>query len=149
MVPHVAKALLRIRREIDAAELPVDRNWNPRMQQLAGELFRDMRIPEAIVKETSFGQPSDIWIFDSLPEIFRTLARTKIAAKLKANPDDATREQLRAVSGGVKFNDVVRSFSDQEEFTDVVVLAVHSKPTVEDWDSVSYTHLTLPTILLV
>ena len=134
MVPHVAKALLRIRREIDAAELPVDRNWNPRMQQLAGELFRDMRIPEAIVKETSFGQPSDIWIFDSLPEIFRTLARTKIAAKLKANPDDATREQLRAVSGGVKFNDVVRSFSDQEEFTDVVVLAVHSKPTVEDWD---------------
>ena len=134
MVPHVANALLRIRREIDAAKLPVDRNWKPMMQQLANELFRDMRIPEAMVKDASFGQPSDIWIFDSLPEIFRTLARTKIAAKLKANPDDATREQLRAVSGGAKFKDVVRSFSDRGEFTDVIVHAIHAKPTTEDWD---------------
>ena len=134
MVPHVAKALLGIRREIDAAKLPVDRNWKPMMQQLANELFRDMRIPAAMVKDASFGQPSDIWIFDSLPEIFRTLARTKIAAKLEANPDDATREQLRAISGGAKFKDVVRSFSDRGEFTDVIVLAIHSKPTTEDWD---------------
>jgi putative heme-binding domain-containing protein len=137
MVPHVADSLLRIRREIDVAAWPVDRNWNPRMQQLARELFRDMRIPEAIVKDASFGQPSDIWMYDSLPEIFRSIARAKIAAKVKLNPDEATREQLQCLSVDPKRKDLIRTFADEDEFTDIVVMAISAKPDERDFEVLS------------
>ena len=131
-VTPLAKALLRVRRQIDDAELPVDRNWKPRMQQLADELFRDMRIPEAIAKDVSFGQPSDIWIYNSLPEIFRSIARAKIAAKIQKDPAIATKEQLQCISVDRKYSEIVRSFSNRDEFRDIVVMAVKSNPQIED-----------------
>lgn len=128
----VADSLLRVRREIDAADLPVDRNWKPRMQQLADALFRDMRIAESIVRDESFGQASDIWIYDSLPEIFRSMARAKVASSLEANCEKVTRDQLRAISGDSKYSSLVRSFSGNKDLTDIVVLAVSKKPTIAD-----------------
>ncbi len=133
-IANVANVLLNIRREIDAAGLPVDRNWAPRMKQLADELFRDMNIPEAIVKDVSFGQPSDMWMYDSLPEIFRGVARAKIAAKVQTEPAEATRKQLQCLSVDPKYKDLIRSYAGQDEFTDVVVMAISAKPTDGDWD---------------
>ena len=132
-VVNVAESLLNVRREIDATNLPVDRNWTPRMQQLAVRLFRNMSIPEAIVQNPSFGQPSDTWMYQSLPEIFRPMARVKIAAKLQLNPDDATRQQLQCLAADTRYVDLIRTFSDRDEFTDVVVSAVNSKPVADDW----------------
>ena len=131
-VPRVAESLLKIRREIDAADLPVDRNWLPRMRQLAEKLFRDMRIAEAIVGDASFGQPSDVWIFDSLPEIFRELAVAKIASQVEAKPESVTVAQLRCVSGSATHLSLMRSFADRDEFTDVVVKAIYNKPQSVD-----------------
>jgi putative heme-binding domain-containing protein len=129
---RVADALLRVRREIDAAELPVDRNWQPRMGQLATELFRNMNIPEAIVKDDSFGQPSDMWIYDSLPEIFRGIARTKIAGKIQQDPKTATRKQLQCLSVDPQHVALIRSFADEDEFTDVLVMSISSTPVKGD-----------------
>ena len=133
-VTPLAKALLRVRRQIDAAELPVDRNWKPRMQQLADELFRDKRLPEAIVKDVSFGQPSDIWIYNSLPEIFRSVARVKIAAKIQKDPPATTKEQLQCLSADRKYSEIIRSFADRDEFRDIVVMSVRNTPISEDKD---------------
>ncbi len=130
----IANGLLRVRREIDAADLPVDRNWKPRMQQLAEALFRDMRIPESIVQNPTFGAASDIWIYDSLPEIFRNVARVKIAAKIEADPDAATKSQLQSISRDPRFMKLLRMFADRDEFMDVVVMSVHRSPQPEDRD---------------
>ena len=132
MVEPVAAALLRVRREIDAAELPVDRNWKPRMLQLARSLFGDMRIAEAIVKDVSFGNPGDVWMYDALPEIFRQLARAKIAVKMQADPNGGTRQQLVCLAGDPSHVDLMRSLSMRAEFTDVIVQAIHSQPLPRD-----------------
>ena len=129
---NVADALLRVRREIDSSELPVDRNWAPRMQQLAHRLFGDMRIAEAIVNDATFGGPSDMWIYDSLPEIFKELARTKIATRVEDAGDVVSRQQLQAISVNPKYLNLLRSFSGDESFADLIAIAVSTDPTEED-----------------
>ena len=133
-VNNVASSLLAIRRDIDEAELPVDRNWEPRMRQLASMLFKDMRIPEAVVKDSSYGQPSDVWLFDVLPEIFKSLAKSRIAMEVKINREDVSRRQLRCLSADQKYVGLIRSFSDRDEFVDLLVLSVHSNPNQLDVD---------------
>jgi putative heme-binding domain-containing protein len=133
-VALVAEAFLLVRREIEEQDLPVDRNWVPRMSQLANKLFRDMRIPEAIVKNQTFGMAADVWIFDSLPPVFYDAAVAKIAGKIEASPQNVTRQQLRCISVGPRYRDLLRSFSDRVALTDIIVKAIHTSPIDEDWE---------------
>ena len=134
----IAAALLHIRREINAADLPVDRNWLPRMRELATKLFRDMRIAEAIVNDASFGQVSDLWLFESLPLFFHQTAAAKIVARVEADPENVTAGQLRFVVGSASQNPryakLLRSYSTRTEFTDILVKAFYNRPTLADFD---------------
>jgi len=131
-VSQVAESFLKIRREIDAAGLPVDRNWVPRMSQLADKLFHDMRIPEVIVKDPTFGEPADVWMFESLPAVFYDAAVARIASRIQIDPENVTRQQLRCISVAPKYRGLLREFSQRPRFTDIVVKAVHSNPLFED-----------------
>jgi putative heme-binding domain-containing protein len=131
-VATVAERLIRVRSSIESASLPVDRNWEPRMQQLAKQLFAESAIADAVTSHPEFGGPSNIWLFRALPQISQPAARASVAKFVDQNRNAVTASQLRTLTGDFQYDSLVRSFSDQPEFLDIVVQVIATKPTAND-----------------
>ncbi len=129
---EVATLLLSVRRELEALESPLDRNWKPRMLQLAGKLFSKPETAQAVVNQNDFGLAADAWIFSALPRPLQGPAAAKIAAQIVKDPESVTAEQLGCVAATPGFEDLTRSFSSDPRFTDLVVRSIGSSATADD-----------------
>ncbi len=129
----LASNLLKLRESIQAKGLPIDRNWNPRMRELVRSLFRDPELVEEVVG-SEFGRPSQVWMFDALPNAFREQAAASVMDRMLEDRSSVTAEQLRCTIYHRNYLNIVRSFSGDVRFTDMVVLAVGAVPVAGDRD---------------
>lgn len=132
----IAGILLQLKRELIAQGRPIDRNWEPRMEQLAAKLCESDLIAKATVNDSRFGNASNVWLFRSLPAAHHAAARKQIANSIensiKNDSAATTAQQLNCLVGDGNYDSLIRSFSNQAQFVDIVVRAVALAPLPAD-----------------
>jgi len=102
------------------------------MLELARFLFRDETLVRMLVSRSSFGAQKQVWMFDAIPLIHRAKAADRVIQQILDDPDHVTAEQLRCTISHRNHANIVRSFAENPRFTDLVVMAVGSRPNAAD-----------------
>ena len=122
--------------KLERADLKTDRNWVPRMRELAGSLFRqDPSIAENTVVLIS-GRDGQAFLFDELPVALQRPASGVFAAKVRADWEQATPNQLRvaALSGEADSIDLFRQAANYDHLREAAILALAIDPNAADRD---------------
>lgn len=134
----VAKALLGIGSKLERDELNIDRNFYPRLRELANLLFVNSS-PEFATKvaEQITGESSQIFLLDSLPSDAHEAERIAIenfAKRIESDPENVTAAVLRVIIGyeKSKFLPLVRQFSGRPELRPIVAQALTRDPIESD-----------------
>jgi putative heme-binding domain-containing protein len=120
-IARIAKSLCRLRSVMRVSELPTDRNWIPRMQELTRELYRIPGLAMAVVESDFFGQSEHAFLFAGLEGKAKDLAQRNFATVAANDPSSVSRRQLEIVASNTTYKSVLRQFKQDESLFDVVV----------------------------
>ncbi|MFT5302297.1 MAG: putative heme-binding domain-containing protein [Mariniblastus sp.] len=131
----VAAALLGVTKKIKRDGQNTDRNFYPRLKSMTERLCRRIGIEFSLMVATQMkGDPSQVFLFESLAGPARDTALERFAEFVRSNPSDATAEQLRILAdhpAGI-YLPLIRTFAKQREMQDAVIRAVASAPVASD-----------------
>ena len=97
-IEQVTASLLKLENKFRNAELPRDRNWNPRVSELARVLFQNKRIAQAFVGHAEFGFPGHAFLAAALPEPIKQFAAQRIFNQLILDERQPDTDQARLLA---------------------------------------------------
>ncbi len=127
----VGNAIVAIDKKLIEQSANRDRNWNPKMQQLAKRLFRHKEIAETVVEDSRFGSDGHLFLFNVLPRELKSVAAKRMANKI-AETGNATPALLRAIATDPGNVDLIRGLAKQDHLRDTAIEILAKKPKLQD-----------------
>ena len=134
-VPTVAATLAGVTRKIERDGQDIDRNFAPRMRDLANRLCKrigkefEMELAQKVV-----GKSDEIYLLDVLAPAARELAVERFATRIEATRKDVVASQLRVLlrRDDEYYVPLLRTFKDRSDLRDVVVTGLSRFPESQD-----------------
>jgi putative heme-binding domain-containing protein len=131
---RITDGLLNIDKKFAARDLKTDRNWIPRMRQLARRLLQKAPSLASKVQQLIAGRDGQVFLFDELPKPLKTVAAAKFADAVSNDLANVTPDQLRVVAHlrPKESFGLIRRAATFSHLSDTATLALTLKPQSED-----------------
>jgi putative heme-binding domain-containing protein len=107
-----------------------DRNWEPRLTELVGELIRARPELAVIFANTFQARDDQLFVLKCLPAAPRAIATSRLADRLARSPEQSTLRQLQALfeSRSLEYQDIFRQTASISLLNDLSILALTRLP---------------------
>ena len=128
----VGSRLTSVETAISFDGLAMDRNWQPRMQELSRKLFDVPGLVAAVERSPSFGNPDSVWVFTAEPDLFSPEAPKKFAKFAESYPEEVSPALLRIVAKDPNNKPLLRTFLGRAELESTIIAGLSREPEAVD-----------------
>ncbi len=130
----LAETLLDLGRKLRRDELGIDRNWYPRIREIARRLIKNQPdITNAILQNQTYGSDWHTYLHDVMPKQLKPSSAIAFSKAVEKNPLEATAAQLRIAATASELNlSLLRKCTSLPHLKDEAIIALAKQPLPED-----------------